>query len=267
VIRAPAVRALGFLAGREHEPTTAAQAPTAPVSSVRALTRPIDREDQHRRSTRECALGRAAVRAMLEDAGAGPADIAGDRTALLYATAAAYAPSNRDFIAGGGTIHFAYTAPAVVPAEVAIEFGLAGPYGIFLGGSPATLRAIWQAAVWLDEGTCDRALVLAVEVFAECGDLYWPARRLTGWPLVEAAGCLWLERGRGQLVLECRRGRREGGARHRAAEAQMWSCEPLAMIQRWRRDGRGFLELSGLWRGERARLAWIEDAAPSLVDP
>ena len=86
-----------------------------------------------------------AVRAMLEDAGAAPSAIAGDRTGLVYATAAAYAPSNRDFIAGGGTLHFAYTAPAVVPAEVAIEFGLAGPYGIFLGGSPATLRATLTA--------------------------------------------------------------------------------------------------------------------------
>lgn len=245
----------------------AAEAAAAPASSVLALPRPVGGEDQHRRSTRECALGRAAVRAMLEDAGAAPSAIVGDRTGLVYATAAAYAPSNRDFIAGGGTIHFAYTAPAVVPAEVAIEFGLAGPYAIFLGGSPATLRAIWQAAVWLDEGACDRALVLAVETFAECADLYWPARRLTGWPLVEAAGCLWLERGHGQLVLDCRRGRGHREARHRAAGGQMFGCEPLAMIERWRRDGRRPLELSGLWRGERARLAWIDDAVPEIVAP
>jgi hypothetical protein len=154
----------------------------------------------------------------------------------------------------------------VVPAEVAIEFGLAGPYGIFLGGSPATLRAIWQAAVWLDEGACDRALVLAVETFAECADLYWPARRLTGSPLVEAAGCLWLERGSGELVLECRR-ERGHGARHRAAEAPMLGCEPLAMIERWRRDDRRPLDLSGFWRGEQARLAWIDDTAPELAAP
>src|SRR3989442_10956472 len=108
----------------------------------------------------------------------------------------------------GSGIHFAYTAPAVVPAEVAIEFGVTGPYAVFLGGPPATLRAIWQGAILLDSGACDRALVLAVEIFEECADLYARAPRLTGRPLVEAAGCLWLEPGRGRLVFESPRGGR-----------------------------------------------------------
>ena len=53
-------------------------------------------------------------------------------------------------------MHFAYTAPAVVPAEVAIEFGVTGAYGILIGGAPSTLRAVDQAARLLDEGRCDR---------------------------------------------------------------------------------------------------------------
>ena len=175
----------GVLSGAEPMP---ADAPVAgrrrPVLS---LGRPAPPDDRRRRATRECLLALAAVEAMLEDGKAGARAIAGERTALLYATAAGYAASNRGFIEGsGGSIHFAYTAPAVVPAEVAIEFGVTGPYAIFLGGPPATLRAIWQAAILLESGACDRALVLSVEIFEECADLYARARRLTGRPLVEA---------------------------------------------------------------------------------
>jgi hypothetical protein len=65
---------------------------------------------------------------MLEDGKASREAIAGERTALLYVTAAAYGASNRAFIERrGGVVHFAYTAPAVL-AEVAIEFGVVGPY-------------------------------------------------------------------------------------------------------------------------------------------
>ena len=60
----------------------------------------------------------------------------------------------------------------MVPAEVAIEFGITGAYGILLGGAPATLRAIEQAARLLEAGRCRRALVLVVEVFEECAELY-----------------------------------------------------------------------------------------------
>ena len=76
----------------------------------------------------------------------------------------------------------------IVPAEVAIEFALTGPYAIFLGGAPATLRAMAHAAGLLERDVCDRALVLAVEIFEECADLYARAPRLLGRPLVEAAG-------------------------------------------------------------------------------
>ncbi len=145
---------------------------------------------------------------MLEDGKASREAIAGERTALLYVTAAAYGASNRAFIEQrGGVMHFAYTAPAVVPAEVAIEFGVTGPYGIVIGGGPATLRAIEQAARLLAAGTCDRALVLAVEIFEECADLYTRHRRSYRWPLVETAACLWLERGAGAISFESARAR------------------------------------------------------------
>ncbi len=257
-MRAPALRALGFLsAWRRGTDAWSTVAETGPGPAVLSLGRPAPRGDRSRRATRECLLALAAVEAMLEDGKAGWDAIGGERTALLYATAAGYAASNRSFIEDGGGIHFAYTAPAVVPAEVAIEFGVTGPYAIFLGGPPATLRAIWQAAMWLESGACDRALVLAVEIFEECADLYARAPRLAGRPLVEAAGCLWLEPGRGRLTFESRRGtgRRARAARGDAGE--MFGCAPLAALDQWRRGGAGGpIELVGAWRGEQARLVW-----------
>jgi 3-oxoacyl-(acyl-carrier-protein) synthase len=255
-MRAPALRALGFLSGAD---TASAGRPAADArSAVLSLGRPASLDDRRRRATRECRLALAAVEAMLADGKVEALAIAGERTALLYATAAGYAASNRGFIEGsGGSIHFAYTAPAVVPAEVAIAFGVTGPYAIFLGGPPATLRAIWQAAILLESGACDRALVLTVEIFEECADLFARTRRLVGRPLVEAAGCLWLEPGRGEIVFESTRGGRPTANGRGARVGEMLGCEPLAALDRWRRGpSPAPLELSGHWRGERARLVW-----------
>jgi hypothetical protein len=108
----------------------------------------------------------------------------------VYVTGAAYAASNRAFIEeakGTGTLHFPYTAPSAVPAEAAIEFGLTGPYVILLGGARTTVDALWQAAVLLKQGVCERVIVLAVETFAECADLFARARWRVRRPLVEAA--------------------------------------------------------------------------------
>ena len=255
-MRAPALRALGLLSALGG---STAEEMADPGRAVLSLGRPAAPGD-HRRATRECLLALAAVEAMLEDGGAGRDAIAGERTALLYATAAGYGASNRGFIEGSGSgIHFAYTAPAVVPAEVAIEFRVTGPYAIFLGGPPATLRAIWQAALWLESGACDRALVLAVEIFDECADLYERARRLVGRPLIEAAGCLWLEPGRGRLVFESLRGSGRRVRPPRRDDGEMLGCEPLAALDRWRRAAASApLELVGAWRGEQARLVWGE---------
>jgi hypothetical protein len=81
---------------------------------------------------------------------------------------------------------------------------------------------------------------------------------LTGRPLVEAAGCLWLERGGGDLRLEPDgAGRGEVGLRRRLGETL--SCEPLAVLDLWRgRGAAGTLELTGRWRGETARLVWTD---------
>jgi hypothetical protein len=193
---------------------------------------------------------------MLEDGKAGREAIAGDRTALLYVTAAAYGASNREFIEHrGGVMHFAYTAPAVVSAEVAIEFGITGAYGILIGGAPATLRAIEQAARLLDTGRCDRALILVVEIFEECADLYARHRRFDGRTLVETAACLWLERGAGDLRFEYTRG--AAPAAEPGSGPERFAAGPLADLREWRaRSPAGPLELSGCWRGEQARLWW-----------
>jgi hypothetical protein len=251
-MRAPSIRALGLLtaaAGPEGDPPRHAH-----VMSLGPRQRSGDR---YRRTRRECLLAIEAVEAALAEASLGPEAVAGPRTGLVYVTAGAYAASNLAFITGAGErIHFPYTAPAAVPAEVAIEFGLAGPYGIMIGGPPSALEGIHQAATWLDAGACDRVLVLAVEVFEECADLLRRARRLTGPALVETAACLVLEPGRGRLSLTWPPGRAPRPApRH-------WACEPLVALGAWRAGLRlGDLVLEGAWRGRHARLTWT-DAEP-----
>ena len=266
-MRAPAIRAIGLLSGwgRGAAAVPADAAAAAAGRAVLTLERPAFTHERFRRSRRESLLGVAAVGAMLEDAGVGAEAIAGERTALLFATAAAYAASNREFIESRlGGMYFPYTAAAAVPAEAAIEFGLTGPYEILIGGPTATMRAVARAAALLESGACDRALVLAVEIFEECADLFARARGRLARPLVEAAGCLWLEPGEGTLsfdqvrVGQARGGHREtGGARQRLGE--MLACEPVAALALARDGGAaGPLRLQGAWRGETARLEWSQ---------
>lgn len=260
-MRAPAIRAVGLLSGWGSGvaslPADATRA--AAGRAVLTLERPALDAERFRRSRRECLLGVAAVSAMLEDAGAGAEAISGEGTALLFATAAAYAASNREFIEEhGGSVYFPYTAVAAVPAEVAIEFGLTGPYEMLVGGPTATMRAIARAAALLESGACDRALVLAVEIFEECADLFGRARGRLARPLVEAAGCLWLEPGEGDLTLEHARGRRSERAGTRLRLGEMLACEPLAALALARDGGVGPLRIEGAWRGETARLWWSQ---------
>jgi len=255
------IRGLGFMSGwgRGAEAVPADARAAAAGRRVLSLGR-VEREgERFRRATREGLLALSAVELALEDAGADRAAIAGPETALIYVTAAAYAASNRRFIEGrGGSIHFAETAPAVVPAEVAIELGLAGPYAIFLGGSPATLRAIWHGARLLEGEVCERVLILAVEIFEECADLVGRMGRRVSAPLVESASCLWMEPGVGALRIERGgRARPRPGLHRRLGETLC--CEPLAAVDLWRWSGAvGPLELDGRWRGERARLVWTD---------
>ena len=89
---------------------------------------------------------------------------------------------------------FPYTAPSAVPAEVAIEFGLTGPYAIFIGAADTAMTALWQGALLLARGTCERVVVLAVETVEECADLFARGRWLVRRPLVEAAAAVLLTR-------------------------------------------------------------------------
>ena len=259
-VPAPSIRAAGLCsgwgAGAAAVPVDARAA--AGGRSLVGLGRPALQGERFRRATRECLWALAAVEAMLEDGRAEPAAIAGERTALLFVSAAVYGASNRAFIEGtGGGTHFAYTAPAVIPAEAAIEYRLRGPSVLFIGGPPAALRAMWYAATLLAARACDRALVLGVETFEECADLYARARRRTAPPLVEAAACLWLEPGDGRLVLRSSRGRARSDSARRLGE--MLAVGPLAEVALRRHEGYSDpladpLGLTGAWRGEVADL-------------
>jgi len=266
-VAAPRLRATGLLSGWGQGlgalPEDAGAA--AAGRAVIAAGRPTLAGDRFRRATRECLLGVAAVENAVQEAGFPRALLAGNRTALLYATASAYGASNRAFIEGAGatTLHFPYTAPSAVPAEVAIEFGITGPYVIFLGGAPAALSALWYAATLLASSACDRALVLAVETFDECADLYARGRWLVGRPLVEAAACALLEPGAGALSYSEKRSWRPartaaGGVQRRLGEA--FACTPLVELGMARAGGAAPLDLllTGVWRGSEAVLRWVE---------
>ena len=228
--------------------------------TIPAVAPALDGE-RFRRATRECVLGVAAVQATLAQASLGRADIAGAETALIYVTAAAYGASNRAFIGaaatreGAGALDFPYTAPSAVAAEVAIEFGLTGPFVILIGGGTATIEALWQAECLLADGMARRALVLAVETFAECADLYARARWLAGSPLVEAAVCALLHPGPPALTVRPAAGASalEGEVRRRAGET--FACGPLIGLALARETGDDSWSLTGQWRGRRATLA------------
>lgn len=222
----------GWGAGVAALPGDARRAAAGRPVLVASIPRPEG--ERFRRATRECLLGMAAVGALLEDGGLAPAAIRGPDTALVYVTAAAYGASNRLFIdaaaAPGGAIHFPYTAPSAVPAEVTIEFGLTGQYVILLGGPETTLEALRAAERLLARGACARALVLAVETFEECADLWARGRWMCARPLTEAAACVLLEpAGAGRPGPDPRRAADlEALARRRAGETL--ACGPLIAL-------------------------------------
>lgn len=157
---------------------------------------PPSTNERLRRVTRECALAVAVVEQALLPPTLTPETLAGPRTALVYASASAYAAANWAFLTGGReqTVYFPYTAASAVPGEVSIQFGITGPYFALLSGANAGIEALWQAALLLTTQRCDRAVVLGVETFAECEDLFAAGRWLLSPPLVETATCLILER-------------------------------------------------------------------------
>jgi len=155
----------------------------------------------------------------------------------------------------GGALYFPYTAPSAVPAEVAIEYGLTGGYVILVGGAAAAVDALWQAGTLLAAGRADRALVLAVETFDECADLWARGRWVTPRPLVEAAACAVLAGGgddlgygRGDIsTLETLAARRAG---------ETLACAPLVALALARAAGAPHARVTGRWRGRRAQIAF-----------
>ena len=155
----------------------------------------------------------------------------------------------------GGALYFPYTAPSAVPAEVAIEYGLTGGYVILVGGAAAAVDALWQAATLLAAGRADRALVLAVETFDECADLWARGRWATPRPLVEAAACAVLAGGGDDLgygpgaisALETLAARRAG---------ETLACAPLVALALARAAGAPHARVTGQWRGRRAQIAF-----------
>jgi len=251
---------------------------------VIAAARPPLVGERFRRATRECLLGVTAVEALLREANLEREEIRGCETALVYVTAAGYGSANHGFIvtgnerpedsvgglrqarrgsvrptavATGATLHFPYTAPSAVPAEVAIEFGLTGPYVILLGGAAATIDGLWQATLQLGRGRCRRALVLAVETFTECEELWARGRWLLRPPLVESAACALLIPGRCRATYAPASVESPLEALARARAGETLACAPLIALALARAgDGAGPLRLTGQWRGRRAGLAW-----------
>jgi hypothetical protein len=125
---------------------------------------------------------------------------------------------------------------------------------ILIGGAATTIDALWYASRLLDRGGAARALVLAVETFAECEDLYARTRWMAARPLVEAAGCALLVPGKTALGVRERGAPStwEAVARRRAGET--FACEPLIALALAHAAGDGPAGLTGAWRGRRAEL-------------
>ena len=74
---------------------------------------------------------------------------------------------------------------------------------------------------------------------------------------MEAAGCLWLEPGQGELTLE--EGAGDGAPTEiRRSAGETFACEPLAALGLLRRRPAGLapLAVGAEWCGARARLTW-----------
>jgi hypothetical protein len=174
---------------------------------------PVADTERLRRATRACALAVAAVELALQQSALAASALAGPRTALVYASASAYAAANWAFLTAGReqTVYFPYTAASAVPGEVTIQYGITGPYLSLLSGANAGIEALWQAALLLTNQQCDRVVVLGVETFMECEDLFAMGRWLLSAPLVETAACVILERHPAALA---RVGYHAGGGNH-----------------------------------------------------
>jgi len=262
------VEAVGLLTGW-GEGTAVLPADARAAAAGRAvipLERPALDGDRFRRATRECLLGVAAVEAMLRDAGIDREAIRGTGTAVVFVTAAAYGASNAEWLAGqAGTLHFPYTAPSVLPGEVAIEFGLTGPYVILIGGPAAAVDALWQAGRLVAGGQCERALVLAVETFGECEALWRRARWTLPGPLVESAACALLGRGDTVPAYGAAPGPTSLERVVEARAGRTLACAPLVALALARGGGGRPALVSGTWRGRTATIELAIAGRPARV--
>jgi len=183
----------GWGAGLQHLPPSADA--EAAGRRVLPIPTPVIDDDRLRRATRECLLAIDCVKQLLCQHGLDRADLSGPRTAMVYASASAYAAANWAFLHADASVatYFPYTAPSIVPGEVTIAFNITGPYVSFLSGANAGLEALWHAVTLLTQDQCDRALILGIETFAECEALFTSGRWLLSSPLVETALCWLLE--------------------------------------------------------------------------
>jgi Beta-ketoacyl synthase, N-terminal domain len=183
----------GWGAGLQHIPASA-RAKAAGRRLLPIPTPAID-DERLRRATRECLLAIDRVDQTLRQHGFDRDALSGPRTAVVYASASAYAAANWAFLHADTSvaIYFPYTAPSIVPGEVTISFNITGPYVSFLSGANAGLEALWHAVTLLAQDQCDRALLLGIETFAECEALFTSGRWLLSSPLVETALCWLLE--------------------------------------------------------------------------
>lgn len=183
----------GWGAGLQPIPSRARAA--AAGRRLLPIPTPAIDDDRLRRASRECLLAIDRVNQLLHQHGFDRADLCGPRTAVVYASASAYAAANWAFLHADTSVatYFPYTAPSIVPGEVTISFNITGPYVSFLSGANAGLEALWHAVTLLAQAQCDRALILGIETFAECESLFTSGRWLLSSPLVETALCWLLE--------------------------------------------------------------------------
>jgi hypothetical protein len=109
----------------------------------------------------------------------------------------------------------------------------------------------------LEAERCDRALVLAVETFEDCAELYTRARWLVRRPLVEAAVCALLTPGGLRTRYDAPRAPSALETRVRTRAGETLACAPLIGLALAREKGAaGPIGVTGEWRGRRAGLYW-----------
>jgi hypothetical protein len=144
---------------------------------------------------------------------------------------------------------------------VSIEFGLTGSYVILIGGAATTIDALWQASLLVARGSATRALVLAVETFAECEDLWRRGRGMVDWPLTEAAGCALVVEGESAVRYDVAAAETADETRRRAGETL--AVGPLIALALAGGGEASGVSVFGAWRRRTAAIRWSEATRPT----